>query len=287
MVAAQRQVANGTVTGTPTTADKREALRAADQAIRPLLAAINLDDLGTHNAGYWDYGGTDAWFAERERFVRALDLIVATTPSGSVIDLGCFVPYLPVALARLGYETRIVERFELYGSTFRSELEKVGSNEGIEVIDADLSSDDLVHLGEHDVVLLTAVVEHLNGSPRALMRRIHALTRPTGSLIFEVPNIATLAQRLRFLLGRSPLPDYKVYLESDYPFTGHNREMTVEEVRLLLDDSGFVIERLACYNYIPARTLSKKRRLLRAATAALPGNFGESIIVLGRPMPDP
>ena len=111
----------------------------------------------------------------------------------------------------------------------------------------------------------------------------------SGPLLLAVLSpLATRAlpwERIRFLMGRSPLPDYGVYLDSAYPFTGHNREMTVGEVRLLLEDAGFEIERLMCYDYTPTRTMSIKGRLLRAAKRVLPGNFGESILALARPVP--
>ena len=56
-------------------------------------------------------------------------------------------------------------------------------------------------------------------------------------------------KRLLFLLGKSPLPKYEDYFDSCYPFYGHNREMTVDEVRYLMNKTGFQVKYLDCYDY--------------------------------------
>lgn len=261
---------------------REQALAAADLAIRPLLDSVDMDDLVTHNAGYAGYAEApfDRFVGdERGRFAKAIDLLNLDRPS-RVVDLGCFIPHLPIALARLGHRVTIVERFELYGPSFGRELTRVASEEGIEVVDTDLSSDDLVRLGAFDVVLLMAVLEHLNGSPRALLERIRSILAPGGRLLVEVPNIAELGQRLRLALGRSPLPDYGTYLASAYPFTGHNREMTAAELRFALEATGYRVEHLEDYDYVPWTRLSRNGRLLRRAKRVLTGSFGESVVAV-------
>jgi hypothetical protein len=263
------------------------ALAAAEEAVRPLLDAVDIADLTGHNAGYEGYDldrfGTFV-LDEQGRRRRALEMIVEVMPKGSVVDLGTFIPVLPIALAMLGYQATIVERFELYGPTFRSALETTAAAQGLTVVDLDLSSDDLAALEQHDVVMLMAVLEHLNGSPAALMARIRTLIAPGGVLAVEVPNIAELGQRLRFLLGRSPLPNYETYLGSSYPFTGHNREMTSGELRVLLASTGYQLERLEVYDYVPSERMTTKGRLVRAAKRILPGDLGEVITAIARPL---
>src|SRR2546422_820772 len=77
-----------------------------DRSIRPLIDAIDVTDLSRYNAAYRAYG-VDKFRhfveAEKRRFVRALTIVTSDRPSGVVCDLGCFVPYLPLAFARLGY----------------------------------------------------------------------------------------------------------------------------------------------------------------------------------------
>src|SRR2546425_719908 len=71
-----------------------------------LIESINVDDLSRYNAAYRGYGGQKfRHFVEDEkrRFLKALTVVMEDRPTGLVCDLGCFIPYLPLALARLGY----------------------------------------------------------------------------------------------------------------------------------------------------------------------------------------
>jgi SAM-dependent methyltransferase len=275
------------VTAPPNAHDLTTALAAADDAIRPLLAAVDIDDLARHNAGYSGYRNApfERFVAdERARFERAAAVIADTKPSGSrVIDLGCFIPHLPVALARLGYRVTLVERFDLYGPSFRVELERLAIREDLEIVDLDLSSESLTSLGRGDLVLLMAVLEHLNGSPADLLRRIRPLLGTDGVLLVEVPNIAELGKRLSLMRGQSPLPAYAEYLESAYPFTGHNREMTVAEVLEMLKGTGYGVGHVETYDYVPSHRLSFRGRLQRSAKRLLPMSFRELILATAHP----
>jgi SAM-dependent methyltransferase len=230
----------------------RELIRDADRVILPLLESIKIDDLAKHNAGYRRYDvDRQKHFVEREkgRFLKVLDWIECDVRRGTVCDLGCFVPYLPVAMSLLGYQVKIVDKYSLYAETFKEAILRIAEANRIEVFDLDIVAEDLTPLGVNDVVLLMAVVEHLNGTPRALMEAARRCLGDDGALVFEVPNLAAFAKRVRLLFGCSPLPDYATYFASGYPFLGHNREMTVSEVRYLLEHTGFRIERMDCYDY--------------------------------------
>jgi SAM-dependent methyltransferase len=268
------------------TAAVERALSEADRVVRPLVEAIDVNDLSRHNAGYRAYGGDKFGrfvLDERERFAHALRMITADRPTGTVVDVGCFIPHLPVALARLGYHVKIVERYGLYGSRFQDAIGEIARTEGLEVFDLDILSDDFASLGQNDIVLLMAVVEHLNGSPRELMEKIQSILAPGGWLLFEVPNLAELSKRVQLLRGRSPLGDYGVYFDSAYPYMGHNREMTVAEVRQLLTAAGFAAEHVECYDHTPMENLGRKAQLIRRAKRGLPmRNTGESIMVKAR-----
>ncbi len=263
-------------------------LAEVDSAIAPLINAIDVNDLTKHNAAYRAYGADKfRRFIEDEkrRFLKALMLVTEDRPGGIVCDLGCFVPFLPLAFARLGYRTKIVDKYRLFGEPFKQAIYHLAESAGIEVFDLDLVRDDLAPLQQNDVVLLLAVVEHLNGSPRRLMEKSRSIIAPGGFLLFEVPNIAELSKRLRLLLGRSPLPDYDAYLESDYPFMGHNREMTVSEVRHLFAATGFRLELLECYDYSPLDGRGVRPRLLRELKRWLPiRHLGEVIMAKARPV---
>ena len=68
---------------------------------------------------------------------------------------------------------------------------------------------------------------------RTILNKFVNTAKPAAKILFDVPNIASLVKRVRLLLGYSPLDDYHKYVAASYPYMGHNREMTVDEVTYL------------------------------------------------------
>ncbi len=236
--------------------DIASVIPKTDELLRKVVEAIPMDELVALNSGYKRYGENRfKTFVEDEkaRFVKALETILAHRSTGTVVDLGCFIPYLPVALSLLGFKVKIVDNYKMYSPGFYESIKNLAKQTGIEILDLDILRDDFNSLGKNDVVMFMAVAEHLNGSPRLLMEKMRKVLRPDGMLLFEVPNIAEFGRRIRFLFGRSPLAHYPDYFQSAYPFMGHNREMTMSEVNFLLENSHFKVNRLECYDYSAAR----------------------------------
>jgi len=258
-------------------------IQEVDTAVRPLIDSIDIQAISKHNAGYMRYG-TDKfrYFVESEknRFIKALDIILRDRRQGVVCDIGCFIPYVPVALSLLGYNVRVVDNYDFYGSRFKESILAFSQTHRLSLFDLDIIQNDLDLLGKNDIVLLMAVVEHLHGTPQFLFNKIHNLLNEGGKLLFEVPNIAALNKRFRMLFGHSPLSDYSDYFHSSYPFTGHNREMTVAEVRYLFHQAGLTIEHLECYDYEDAKNIQWRGKLVRFLRAIIPSkNTGQSILV--------
>ncbi|MDQ6909850.1 MAG: class I SAM-dependent methyltransferase, partial [Actinomycetota bacterium] len=145
-------------------------MQAADHKIRTLIKQIDPEDLALHNVGYAPSGDLfDQLVApERQRYVLALGML-ADLPPGRAVDLGCFFPYMPILLTALGWQVTAVDRYSLFGPSLHEALVETARTEGFELVDLDITAD-LDQLGEADLVLLMAVVEHLNGSPLELVR---------------------------------------------------------------------------------------------------------------------
>lgn len=257
-------------------------MAAADDKIRMIIKQVDRADLALHNEGYAPEGDLfDHLVApERARYLLALRMLEGLPP-GRAVDLGCFFPYMPLLLTALGWQVTAVDRYSLYGPSVHKALVETARVEGFELLDLDMTTD-LHRVGEADLVLLMAVVEHLNGSPLKLMQDIAALLKPrNGHLLLEVPNIATLWHRLQFVRGISPLPEYGSYLHSSYPFAGHNREMTAAEVRMLLQEAGYAIDRIDLFDYSPPAP-GIKPALLRLLQRAIP-SCRETIMAVARP----
>lgn len=252
------------------------------EALREVVDHVAVEDLARHNAGIGRYGD-DPWHhlvvVEERRYLRALAMLDGRTP-GKAVDLGCYVPYMTVALARRGWDVTAVDRYDMYGPSLRGAIQRCAASEGFAIVDADILGD--LDLGRFDVVLLMAVVEHLNGSALPLLSRIHDMLRPGGQVLFEVPNLAELGKRIALLRGRSPLPPIDEYSRSEYPYSGHNREMTVSEVQWLLEAAGFRVDRLECFDYSPPNP-GLKPWLIRTVRRRVPA-ASETIMVLASPI---
>lgn len=261
--------------------------KEADQAVRTLLAAIDIEDLSRHNVGYKRYG-EDPFFhfveMEKKRWKKTCELITSRVRAGGTIcDLGCFIPYLPVMLALSGYRVKMVDKYSVLGKKTKDAIFRLGKRYRIEVNDLDILADDFRPLGSNDAVLLMAVVEHLNGSPKRLLEKIKTILSVNGRFFFEVPNIAELGKRIRFMLGDSPLADYENYFDSEYPFMGHNREMTSAEVQYMLKTSGFKIEHIECYDYAAKGPCSIRGRAVSILKQILPfKDRGALILAIAR-----
>ena len=99
-----------------------------------------------------------------------------------------------------------------------------------------------------DAVICCQVLEHFTHSHLHAMREMRRVLRPGGILEVDVPNVASLRNRIRILRGKNITFDYvEHYLKADpllykgrsfYPLR-HNREFTRGELKALLVAAGF------------------------------------------------
>ena len=99
---------------------------------------------------------------------------------------------------------------------------------------------------EFDICIFTEVFEHLVVRPATIFKEIHKILKDEGFLIFSTPNIATLFNRIKFLLGKPVLESLdKVFQEDhgdEWPHgIGHLREYTMSELVNLLKKYQFNI----------------------------------------------
>ncbi len=222
-----------------------EAYGDACRALRPFLEQLDFEMLAQHNQGYLRYAEDPVYYfieTEKHKFIYLLNYIYEHfEPSSSILDIGFFIPVIPIALSKLGYKVTSIEKMALYGDALFGLAAFVESTCGVRVWDRDVIYDPFEPGAEtFDLVILSAIIEHLNGTPRLLFDRAKAFGKPGAHYIVTVPNVASLEKRLRFFFkGKPPFPPIKDYYDSAYPFSGHNREYSLHDFDYVLRRSGF------------------------------------------------
>jgi SAM-dependent methyltransferase len=100
----------------------------------------------------------------------------------------------------------------------------------------DLNQDPLPFPDEHfDGITFLAVLEHVF-DPYTVIREIHRVLRPGGELVLAVPNVASLTNRARILLGRIPVTS-----TDDGWDGGHLHYFTKHDLDWFLRSEGFEV----------------------------------------------
>lgn len=232
------------------------------------------------------YGNTPIENSKRSRLVAS----VAFGKGEHILDIGSYVSIYPVVLRLLGMEITILDSFPQRRLPGKSEkidyvLENIYKKVGINIIEEDVYEISLPK-NTFDRISAFEVFEHLVDSPRPILGKIHGSLRPGGKIIMSVPNIVRLGNRLKVMLGKSPLPNFEDFYLNGNPFTGHRREMTTGEVRWMMINSGFELERVFTTNItVPTPhniPFLKKLYYVFTDFPLLPSNLRKSVFAVAR-----
>jgi SAM-dependent methyltransferase len=162
--------------------------------------------------------------------------------------MGAYLQITPSLRTRLGYGE---VRGCYYGTLGRVDHKTVTSAEGetfecaIDHFDAE--KDRFPYPDEHfRSVLCCELIEHLFEDPMHLMGEVNRILKPGGHLVLTTPNVAAMRGISAILQGYHPgfFHAYIKPAESGEVDARHNREYTPREIKLLLENSGFEVERL-------------------------------------------
>jgi SAM-dependent methyltransferase len=104
-----------------------------------------------------------------------------------------------------------------------------------------IETDDFPYPDESfDVVVFSELIEHMGVNPVRALSEIHRVLRPGGVVVVTTPNALSLERFATFLRGGSQMVDRYS------PLFGygarHNREYNPQELRDLLEGTGFTVE---------------------------------------------
>lgn len=210
--------------------------------------------------------------AYAETHLSRLEKTLAITPPGGpqdrILEMGAYLQITPLLKSRLGYGE---VRGCYYGPAGAVDHRQVTSTDGetfsidLELFDAETDAFPYPD-GYFTTVLCCELIEHLHADPMHMMAEINRILKPGGRLVLTTPNIGSLRAIAAVLQGHHPgfFPAYLRPAHGAPQEDRHNREYTPKEVRFLLNDAGFEVERLETgpFRECPTPELEWVRHLL-------------------------
>jgi methionine biosynthesis protein MetW len=198
----------------------------------------------------------------RESRIRKLLALLDGEPRGRLLDVGCAAGELGVLLAARGWSVAGVDR--------EPTLVAAARERGIDARHCDFGQMLLPWPdGAVDAVVLAEVIEHVLDTDHVLTE-IARVLRSGGALVVTTPNLASLENRARLLLGRYPM-----WMDIRVEGTGHVRYYTPRMLRAHLRRHGFRVEQHVgnWVPFLPQRFLDDRR----APWLAVTGNWFPSL----------
>jgi SAM-dependent methyltransferase len=159
--------------------------------------------------------------------------------SGNVLEVGAWFGSFALALRRLRYDVVACDRYSSYGGAFDTNIEMMRA-EGIRIVSTNRENelDQIAALGQFDIVLAGAVIEHVPHTPRFLLETLFGALRAGGLLVLDTPNLARYWNRRALERGETPFQPVEDQFLSEPPWEGHHREYTARELRWMLEHIG-------------------------------------------------
>lgn len=129
---------------------------------------------------------------------------------------------------------------------------------GVKFSTCDLTQDTIPYPDNYfDVIIFTEVLEHLIARPREVLTKIKQVLNPSGKIILTVPNIATISNRTRLLLGESNIAPLDDVLSPQGALTGngHIHEYSMQEITSILKACDFQISHTEYFTMQPSSKL--------------------------------
>ena len=159
--------------------------------------------------------------------------------NGTILEVGSLYGTFSLALQRLGFQVTAIDRYDSYGPGFRPAIELM-QRAGVRIVSTTREEETqiLAGLGQFDVVIAMAVVEHIPHSPRQFLEQLVRQVKPGGGIALDTPNLVRYWNRIKVARGEPIFMDIKSQFYAELPYEGHHREYTGPELAWMLEQIG-------------------------------------------------
>lgn len=164
--------------------------------------------------------------------------------TSSILDVGCGIGILDLALTLLGYKVKGIDKyvFEVNNSFSIddiNDLRRIWDMQGLVILQKDILHDTVEE--KYGTVISIAAIEHQK-DPKLFLEGLLNTVCSGGLLYVATPNISHFLNRVRFLLGRSPLSGHlEKWFKKGEKFEGHWREYTLKELEQMFGWLGIAV----------------------------------------------
>jgi 2-polyprenyl-3-methyl-5-hydroxy-6-metoxy-1,4-benzoquinol methylase len=209
--------------------------------------------------------------------------------SGSVLEVGSLFGQFAISLRRLGFDVTVVDRYRAYDGAFDGYVDFMRSS-GVCVVETNRTDENglIGSLGQFDVVICMAVIEHIPHTPRELLRTLTSHVVTGGVLALDTPNIASYWKRNALSKGLSIHQPIESQFLCAIPYEGHHREYTAAEMEWMLRQVGCTGIRTSLFDYNLLQFDQLSREHVDALLAmSLDATLADTVLVAGVVSPGP
>ncbi len=163
-----------------------------------------------------------------------LRYITKHVPQGStILDVGCGIGIIDIALSLLGYVVTGVDKFlfeenNVFTVQDLSGLQSMWQQQGIHITSKDILTESMDET--YDAVISIATIEHQK-DPKGFIEGLLKPLKKGGVLYIATPSISHVLNRVRFIFGRSPMQAHLPnFFKKGEQYEGHWREYTLREL---------------------------------------------------------
>jgi 2-polyprenyl-3-methyl-5-hydroxy-6-metoxy-1,4-benzoquinol methylase len=259
---------------------------AATEEIISLLPYYNEDAVSDHNAKNLN----QEFFT---KYLRMTNVRVANAadalgkrlrPGANILEIGSFFGSFSLGLQRLGYKVTAVDRYDEYRGRFDKHVQLMEGS-GVSVVRTKKETEYglIEKLGQFDVVIAMAVIEHVPHTPRLFLEALCRATRPGGYVTIDTPNLARYWNRRYLSEGKTIFQSIQDQFECIPPWEGHHREYTGDELAWMLERVGCTDVQVKRFDYNMLQFSYIDRPHLECLEACInTPEMGDMILAIGR-----
>ena len=210
--------------------------------------------------------------------------VMSLLPVGSrVLDFGAGPGDKAILLQRLGFVCTAVDDLkDEWHDEFREKILNMNSMAGVKYY---LSEDffQKKQIVEFDLIMLNDVLEHIHDSPRELLQELLKGLKPGGYLLITVPNAGNLRKRIHLLLGKTNLPDFRIYWWYPGKFRGHVREYVRGDLEKLSEFLNLDLIKLQGSSHMLSALSKPQRRVFTLVASIFPNIKDSWLLIAKRP----